>query len=71
MWGRLLGSNRILFIIHGGQLPDNCLIDVSSGEDLGHMAEQPEVEGGPLHKGPLELRHLVQQRPSLNAVPWL
>ena len=76
MWGRLLGSNRILFMVGSCllirrftwngpgnisliKLPDNCLIDVSSGDNLGHVAEQPEGEGGPLHKGPLELRPLV------------
>ena len=51
-------------------LPDNGAVDISAGEDLGHVTEQPEDEGGqprlihhcraPGHTGPLELRHLVR-----------
>lgn len=29
-------------------LPYNCAVDISAWEDLGHVAEQPEYEGGEL-----------------------
>ena len=48
--------------------PDNCAVDISAGEDLGHVAEQPEDQSGELrlihhgcppgHHRPLELRNL-------------
>ena len=51
-------------------LPDNGAVDISAGEDLGHVTEQPEDESGQLrlvhhgrapgHQGPLELRHLAK-----------
>ena len=51
-------------------LPDNGAIDISAREELGHVTEQPEDEGGqlrlihhrraPSHQGPLQLRNLVR-----------
>ena len=79
-----MGSDRILFTVGSGlmirgftckdhriilaKLPDNGAIDISAREELGHVTEQPEDEGGqlrlvhhcraPSYQGPLELRHL-------------
>ena len=60
----MLGSDRILFTVGSGLVimrftcqdpriiivksPDNGAIDISAREELGHVTEQPEDEGGQL-----------------------